>query len=180
MGRTAAVIGSLVFFIVAPGVVAFLIPFLLAQGQDEAWHLDPPVVKWAGLALGVAGTIALVECFARFALKGIGTPAPIAPTEHLVVTGLYRHVRNPMYVAVLAIILAQAMWFASVAVLIYAAIIWAAFTAFVMVYEEPTLARTFGDEYAAYRSHVRRWIPRLIPWHAPQTGSSTSPDQCRQ
>ena len=166
MGRTAAAIGSVIFFILAPGVVAYLVPFLLAQTQAESWQLDPPVVKWAGLALGLAGTIALIECFARFAWKGIGTPAPIAPTEHLVVTGLYRHVRNPMYVAVLAIILAHAMWFASLAILIYAAIIWASFTAFVMLYEEPTLARTFGAEYAAYRANVGRWIPRLVPWNA--------------
>lgn len=157
----------MIFFVVAPGVVAFLVPFLLAQGSSGAWHLDPPVVKWAGLALGIAGSIALIECFARFALKGHGTPAPIAPTEHLVVTGLYRHARNPMYVAVLSIIIAQAMWFASIAVLIYAAIVWASFTAFVMLHEEPTLTRTFGEEYVLYRAHVRRWIPRLIPWKAP-------------
>lgn len=166
MGRTSAAIGSTIFFFLAPGVVAFLIPFLLAQGQAEAWAFDPPLVKWAGLALGLIGTIALIECFVRFALKGLGTPAPIAPTKHLVVTGLYRHVRNPMYVAVLAIILAQAMWFASPAVLIYAAIVWAAFTTFVMIYEEPALARTFGEEYAAYRANVGRWIPRLVPWRA--------------
>ncbi|GAA1962601.1 isoprenylcysteine carboxylmethyltransferase family protein [Microbacterium deminutum] len=172
MGRTSAVIGSVIFFLVAPGVVAFLVPFLLGQGQVEAWRLDPPVVKWAGLALGAAGTMALIECFARFALKGRGTPAPIAPTEHLVVTGLYRYVRNPMYVAVLAIILAQAMWFASIAVLIYAAITWASFTAFVIGYEEPTLARSFGDEYVVYRANVHRWIPRLVPWHGPPDPSS--------
>jgi protein-S-isoprenylcysteine O-methyltransferase Ste14 len=162
------------FFLVAPGVVAFLVPYLLAQGTGEAWRLDPPVVQWAGLALGVAGTVALIECFARFAVKGVGTPAPIAPTEHLVVTGLYRHVRNPMYVAVLAIILAQGMWFASTAVLIYAGIVWAAVTAFVVLYEEPTLAGTFGEEYAVYRTHVRRWIPRVAPWAAPGTTASTT------
>ena len=175
MRRTTAALGSLVFFFVAPGVVAYLVPFLLAQGQREAWRFDPPVLKWAGLALGIAATIALIECFARFALKGLGTPAPIAPTEHLVVTGLYRHVRNPMYVAVVAIILAQAMWFASIGVLIYAAVVWAAFTAFVMLYEEPTLSRTFGEEYAAYRAHVRRWIPRISPWYAPPNAASEGP-----
>ena len=175
MRRTTAAIGSLIFFVLAPGVVAFLVPFLLAQGQREEWRLDPPVIKWAGLALGIAGTIALIECFARFAVKGLGTPAPVAPTEHLVVTGLYRHVRNPMYVAVVAIILAQAMWFASTAVLIYAAVVWAAFTAFVLLYEEPTLARTFGAEYATYRAHVRRWIPRIIPWTAPPNAGSEAP-----
>jgi protein-S-isoprenylcysteine O-methyltransferase Ste14 len=165
MGRVAAVLGSMIFFIVAPGVVAFIVPFLLAQAQREAWTLDPPVLKWVGLGLGVAGTIALIECFARFALKGLGTPAPLAPTEHLVVSGLYRYVRNPMYVSVVAIILAQSLWFASPAVLIYAAIVWATVTAFVILYEEPTLARTFGEEYADYRAHVGRWVPRLSPWH---------------
>jgi len=167
MGRVAAVLGSMIFFVVAPGVVAFVVPYLLAQVQPEAWTSDPPVLKWAGLGLGIAGTIALVECFARFALKGLGTPAPLAPTEHLVVSGLYRHVRNPMYVAVVAIILAQGLWFASPAVLIYAVIVWATVTAFVILYEEPTLARTFGEEYAEYRAHVGRWIPRLVPWNPP-------------
>lgn len=159
----------MVFFVVAPGMVATLAPFLLARGEPEAWRLDPPVVKWAGFAVGVLGTVALIECFARFALKGLGTPAPIAPTEHLVVTGLYRHVRNPMYVAVVAIILGQALWFASTAVLVYAVVVWAAFTAFVMLYEEPTLTRTFGEEYLTYRANVGRWIPRVTPWKAPPT-----------
>lgn len=167
MGRMAAVLGSIVFFVVAPGVVAFIVPFLLAQAQHDAWRVDSAVLKWVGLALGLGGTIALLECFARFALQGLGTPAPIAPTKHLVVSGLYRHVRNPMYAAVVAIILAQGLWFASPAVLVYAAIVWATVTAFVVGYEEPTLARTFGEEYAAYRSHVRRWIPRLVPWKPP-------------
>ena len=165
MGRVAAVLGSMIFFVVAPGLVAYIVPFLLAQAQPEAWTVNPPVLKWVGLGLGVAGTIALVECFARFAVKGLGTPAPLAPTEHLVVSGLYRYVRNPMYVAVVAIILAQGLWFASPAVLIYAALVWATVTAFVILYEEPTLARTFGEEYADYRAHVGRWVPRLVPWH---------------
>ena len=84
MGRVAAVLGSMIFFVVAPGLVAYIVPFLLAQAQPEAWTVNPPVLKWVGLGLGVAGTIALVECFARFAVKGLGTPAPVAPTEHLV------------------------------------------------------------------------------------------------
>jgi protein-S-isoprenylcysteine O-methyltransferase Ste14 len=164
MGRVAAAIGSLIFFIVAPGIVAYLIPFALAQAQPPAWHLDPPVVMWIGAALGILGTIALGECFVRFAVQGRGTPAPVAPTRHLVVTGLYRWVRNPMYVAVVAIILAQGLWFASIPVLVYAAVVWAAVTAFVVLYEEPTLARTFGDEYAEYRANVHRWLPRVTPW----------------
>ena len=166
MRRVSAAIGSVVFFIVAPGFVAYVIPFLIASWQSDSWRLDPPLTQWLAVAIGVVGTIALIECFVRFVMKGVGTPAPIAPTEHLVVTGLYRVVRNPMYVAVLAIIVAQGLWFASVAVLVYAAVMWAIFTAFVMLYEEPTLAATYGEEYATYRRNVRRWIPRLTPWKA--------------
>jgi protein-S-isoprenylcysteine O-methyltransferase Ste14 len=177
MGRLGAWIGSAVFFIVAPGLVAYLIPFGIAQTAGPAWRVDPPFIAWAGAALFALGTIALVECFVRFAAQGRGTPAPIAPTAHLVVTGLYRYVRNPMYVAVVTIIVGQGLWFASVPVLVYAAIVWGAVTAFVMLYEEPTLAGTFGDEYDEYRAHVRRWIPRLTPWRAePRAGADNPRD----
>ena len=174
MGRASAAIGSAIFFLAAPGMVAFVIPFLLAQGQAEgAPVVDSPWLRYAGLALGIAGTAALVECFARFALVGRGTPAPIAPTERLVVTGLYRHVRNPMYVAVVTIIVAQALWFASPVILAYAAIMWAVFTAFVMGYEEPALAREYGEHYERYRANVGRWIPRITPWR----GDTTAPGE---
>src|SRR5262245_27003151 len=114
--------------------------------------------------MGVAG---LVECFGRFALKGHGTPAPIAPPENLVVSGLYRHVRNPMYVAVVCSIVGQALLFGSVVLLEYAGVVWLLFHVFVLGYEEPTLRQQFGSSYAAYRANVRRWWPRLTPWQAP-------------
>lgn len=164
MGRTSAVIGSTVFFVLAPGVVALLLPWLIGQWPVEPAWRNVPVLFWTGAALELIGLAALIECFARFALQGLGTPAPVAPTKHLVVTGLYRHVRNPMYVAVMAIILAQALLFASWPILIYAALVWLAFTAFVVAYEEPTLQRAFGKEYDAYRANVGRWLPRLSPW----------------
>ncbi len=88
----------------------------------------------------------------------------MAPTERLVVGGSYRYVRNPMYVAVLAIILGQALLFASSAVALYAVVAWATTFAFVHFYEEPTLARRYGDQYEAYRRAVRGWVPRLTPW----------------
>ena len=110
------------------------------------------------------GVVGLVECFGRFALKGRGTPAPIAPPENLVVSGLYRHVRNPMYVAVVCAIVGQALLFGSVVLLEYAGVVWLVFHVFVLGYEEPALRQQFGSLYAAYRENVRRWWPRLTPW----------------
>jgi len=106
----------------------------------------------------------VIECFARFALKGIGTPAPVAPTQNLVVSGLYRHFRNPMYVGVVTAILGQALVFGSPALVVYAAVVFAGFFLFVLGYEEPALRRQFGAEYEAYCSNVPRWIPRIRPW----------------
>ena len=106
----------------------------------------------------------LIECFARFATKGRGTPAPVAPTEYLVVSGFYRYVRNPMYVGVLAAIVGQALLFGSARLLVYAAAAWVVVTAFVMAYEEPAMARQFGADYESYCANVRRWWPRLTPW----------------
>ena len=103
----------------------------------------------------------LVQAFARFVIDGFGTPAPVAPTDELVVGGLYRHVRNPMYVAVVAIIAGQALVFGQELLLVYAGAMWAVFAGFVRVYEEPTLLATYGDQYEAYRRSVPAWLPRL-------------------
>jgi protein-S-isoprenylcysteine O-methyltransferase Ste14 len=110
-----------------------------------------------------AGLPVLLDSFSRFAFQGLGTPAPAAPTQHLVVTGLYRHVRNPMYVAVSALILGQGLVFGNVVVLEYGLIVWLAFLAFVVLYEEPTLRRQFGMQYEAYCNRVPRWIPHIKP-----------------
>ena len=106
----------------------------------------------------------LLHAFARFVVEGIGTPAPVAPTEHLVVGGLYRHVRNPMYVAVAATIVGQALVLGRPALLLYALAFMATVAAFVRFYEEPVLSERFGDEYEAYRRAVPGWRPRLHPW----------------
>jgi protein-S-isoprenylcysteine O-methyltransferase Ste14 len=155
MLRAAA--GSLVFLVIAPGVVAGLVPYLLT-GWDAG---DPPIVlQVAGVALIAAGLAVLLEAFARFVREGFGTPAPVAPTEQLVVGGLYRYVRNPMYLAVGAIIAGQALLLGRVVLLAYAALFFAVVAAFVKLYEEPTLARTYGDEYERYRAEVPGWWPR--------------------
>jgi protein-S-isoprenylcysteine O-methyltransferase Ste14 len=117
-----------------------------------------------GVLLLVAGAALLLYAFARFVLEGAGTPAPVAPTERLVVGGLYRHVRNPMYEAVAATIVGQALILGRPGLLLYAALFAATVATFVLGYEEPTLADQFGTEYEAYRRAVPRWIPRLRAW----------------
>ena len=133
------------------------------------WEFQPSffpleITRLVGVVLILAGVPGLVDSFARFALQGLGTPAPIAPTRNLVVTGLYRYVRNPIYVAVVAIILGQAVLLGDWRLIVYGALLWLAFHVFVVAYEEPTLEQTFGEEYEAFRTNVPRWIPRMAPW----------------
>jgi protein-S-isoprenylcysteine O-methyltransferase Ste14 len=159
--RARAAAGSLVFLLIAPGVAAGLIPWLLT-GWDST---DPPLaLQIAGIALIAAGAAVLVSAFARFVIEGIGTPAPVAPPEHLVVGGFYRYVRNPMYVAVTATIVGQAALLGLAELLLYAAAFMAAVAAFVYGYEQPTLTKRFGAEYDEYRRNVPAWWPRLRPW----------------
>ena len=116
-----------------------------------------------GVALLVVAIVVLVRAFARFVTEGRGTPAPVAPTERLVIGGEYRFVRNPMYVAVVGAVLAQAMIFGSLSLLAYAAVLWAVMAAFVHWYEEPVLLKSYGEEYQRYRQAVPAWLPRLRP-----------------
>ena len=161
MRTLRAALGSALFLLVAPGVAAGLVPWLLT-GWDSS---DPPAwLAVLGAALVAAGAGALLHAFARFVVEGTGTPAPVAPTDRLVVGGLYRHVRNPMYVAVVATIVGQALLLGRPWLLAYAAALWLVFAAFVKGYEEPTLSARYGEQYAAYRRAVPAWWPRLRPW----------------
>jgi len=159
--RVKAALGSLAFLILAPGVVAGLIPWLITDRSPLPPGNGVGALRWTGLILIAAGLAVVLEAFARFAWVGLGTPAPVAPTRTLVVSGFYRYVRNPMYVAVMALIFGQAVLFASWGVGLYGAIVAAAFDTFVRLYEEPTLRAAYGDEYAAYCAVTPRWIPRL-------------------
>jgi protein-S-isoprenylcysteine O-methyltransferase Ste14 len=164
MRRAGAAVGSAVFFVLAPGVVAGLIPWWLTGWRvraGPAWWLP---LRVAGVVLLAAGVGVLVHAFVRFVVEGLGTPAPVAPTRELVVGGLYRYVRNPMYLAVLAAIVGQALALGQLVLLPYAAVVAAAFVAFVRWYEEPTLAAQFGARYQAYRRAVPGWWPRRHPW----------------
>lgn len=161
MRRAFAVLGSALFLVLAPGAVAGLIPWWISR-----WRFEPVSIWWlplriAGGLLVILGALVLLDSFARFALQGLGTPAPVFPTCNLVITGLYRYVRNPMYVAVVATILGQGLLFANVHLLGYAALVWLITHVFVLAYEEPALRATFGPAYESYRRNVPRWIPRL-------------------
>jgi len=159
--RAKAALGSIIFLVVVPGTVAGLIPWVLTGWKSS----DPPVaVAVVGALLIAAGLGVLLHAFARFVIEGIGTPAPVAPTQSLVVGGLYRHVRNPMYIAVAAVIVGQALLLGRPELLVYALVFMAAVATFVRLYEEPVLSRRFGDQYAQYRRAVPAWRPRRRRW----------------
>jgi protein-S-isoprenylcysteine O-methyltransferase Ste14 len=161
--RVRAWVGTVVFLVVTPGVVAGLIPGLIS-GWRIAWTgAWLAAVAVAAALLLLSGVALLLDAFARFA-RADGTPAPPAPTAHLVVVGPYRYVRNPMYLAVLAIILGQALLFGSWGLVVYAGIVLLMVVLFVLGYEQPTLERDYGEEYREYRRHVRGWIPRVRAW----------------
>jgi len=123
-----------------------------------------PGLQVAGAALLAVGAVILVYAFVQFVVEGVGTPAPVAPTDRLVVGGLYKYVRNPMYLAVVGTIVGQALVLGQIVLLVYAAIVSVIVAAFVHWFEEPTLSVRFGAEYEAYRRAVPAWWPRLRPW----------------
>ncbi|HLI36189.1 MAG TPA: isoprenylcysteine carboxylmethyltransferase family protein [Streptosporangiaceae bacterium] len=144
-----------------------LVPWLLTR-----WTVRHPVpgglpARVLGAGLVAAGGAAVTHSFARFAIDGLGTPLPAAPPGHLVVSGLYRHVRNPTYVSLEAVILGQALLLGQRRLLGYAALLAIPPALFVHLYEEPKLAATFGEDYEQYRRNVPRWLPRLRPWQPP-------------
>jgi protein-S-isoprenylcysteine O-methyltransferase Ste14 len=161
--KARATLGSLVFLVLVPGVVAGVVPWWLTDWQVKERYAWIPL-QLTGWALLVGGVVVLLDAFMRFVLEGIGTPAPVAPTEHLVVGGLYRYVRNPMYLAVASIIVGQALVLGQPILLLYAAAFAVAVAAFVHWYEEPTLRRRFGAQYETYHRAVPAWWPRGKPW----------------
>lgn len=164
MRRVRATVGSVLFFLVAPGVVVGLGPWLLTRWETGGSVPLLGPLRVIGGTLLVAAVGFLVHAFLRFIVEGLGTPAPVAPTRHLVVGGVYRYVRNPMYVAVVAAILGQAMVLGRPVLLFYALGIGLLQAAFVHYHEEPELLRRYGEEYATYRRAVPGWLPRLRPW----------------
>jgi len=163
MRKALAIVGSTIFLFIAPGFVAGLAPWWISHWQIEAPYFGMPFFRYAGVVLIALGVAGVLDSFVRFALQGVGTPAPVFPTRHLVVSGMYCYVRNPMYIAVLLAILGQGLLFGNVKLLEYGGLIWLCFHLFVLLYEEPALRASFGAEYSAFCAAVPRWIPRFTP-----------------
>jgi protein-S-isoprenylcysteine O-methyltransferase Ste14 len=153
-------LGTVVFVILAPGSVVVLLPYLITRWSLADPFLGLEFVRWSGALLILLGLPVFLDFLVRFVRDGRGTPAPIAEPERLVVTGGFRSVRNPGYVAVLAMIGGQALIFGSTALLGYTAAAALAFHLFVVLYEEPHLRRKFGSDYEDYCRRVPRWLPR--------------------
>jgi protein-S-isoprenylcysteine O-methyltransferase Ste14 len=161
MTQPSAALATAMFLCIAPGTIAGIIPWWIS-----GWIVQPPFfgfgpIRWLGALLIAAGIPVLLDSFGRFALEGLGTPAPVLPTQHLVIKGFYRYVRNPMYLAVASVVIGQGLWFGSASLLAYGALLWLGFYVFVIAYEEPTLRKTYGAEYEAFCSRVHRWMPRV-------------------
>ncbi len=151
---------TLVFFLVVPGTVAGWVPYGLLRASGRATWPGLGPLQWLALMLGAAGVALVLPAMVEFARRGHGTPAPIDPPVHLVVEGHYRWTRNPMYIGVVSVLVAEGIFFRAPAVLAYAVAVLTMFQLFVVLYEEPTLRRHFGPAYDAYCRRVPRWIGR--------------------
>ena len=151
------ILKTMLFTIFVPGTVLGLVPRWLLGGFPKP---EGGPLTWFGVLLMLLGATIYFRCAWEFAVRGLGTPAPIAPTKYLVTTALHRYVRNPMYIGVLGVLLGEAATFRAPVLLEYAAFCFAAVYLFVLLYEEPTLDRQFGESYKEYRRSVPRWIPR--------------------
>jgi protein-S-isoprenylcysteine O-methyltransferase Ste14 len=156
-----AALGTAVFVVFGgPALAAGLGPWLITRWRVRDPFLGWGAFRWIGVAFLVVGIAVAGSSWVRFVVQGRGTPSPTAPPVELVVTGLFRYVRNPMYLGILALVIGEGLVFGSWQTLAYAGALWLVFHLFVVLYEEPTLRRQFGHAYVAYCESVRRWIPR--------------------
>ena len=157
--RRSITVSTLFTLFGGPGIVLVFGPWSITRFWVPSGESESRIVIAA--ALIVVGLIPLFESIVRFVVVGRGTLMPLEPTKHLVVSGLYRYVRNPMYTGVLTVLAGEALLFGGRAMVVYLFAIWLAFHLFVCFYEEETLSRTFPGEYWRYKSNVPRWLPRL-------------------
>src|SRR5687767_10589786 len=156
---TSLLLRNLLFTILQPGVVAGLIPYILVREQIKT-TLEAPfqLYHWIGIAFIVAGAFILLICIFDFARHGEGTLSPADPTRKLVVKGFYRYSRNPMYLAVMLILLGETIFMKSLELGMYMFFVLAAFLLFIILFEEPRLYKTFGQDYVKYKERVKRWF----------------------
>jgi protein-S-isoprenylcysteine O-methyltransferase Ste14 len=152
---------TLVFTLLVPGTVAGLIPYLLLTYGRILPPLPVAPLRYLGTAVLVLGVLIYLWCAAEFVVRGRGTPSPTDPPRELVVSGLYRFSRNPMYVGVASVLFGIALYSGSAEVLVYAVLVLTGFHLRVVYYEEPTLERCFGHSFRRYCCEVPRWLPRL-------------------
>lgn len=158
-----SIVASVLFTVFgAPCLVLVVFPWLITRfqlpAQEPAWRVELAVT------LIVIGLVPFFESIVRFVVVGRGSLLPFVPTEDLVVSGLYRFVRNPMYVSALVVIAGEVLLFRSFSLVTYLLAVWVGCSLFVIFYEEPRLTRTFGVKYMRYKKHVPRWLPRIVPW----------------
>ena len=149
---------NLLITVLVPGTVAVLIPYRIVSRDPAGRTLEPARLVLAAPVLALGAAVYL-WCLWDFATAGRGTPAPFDPPKRLVVRGLYRYVRNPMYLGVLLVVAGWAALFSSLPVLEYGAAVAVVFHLVVLVVEEPLLRRRFGTDYETYCRTVRRWLP---------------------
>ena len=171
LGRNIAISGLFTLF-GGPGILLVYVPWRITHFRIP--DHEPQAQIWAACFLITAGLAPLIESILRFIVVGRGTLVPIAPPQHLVVSGLYRYVRNPMYLGVLTAIAGEVLLFGHRAMRVHFAVVTLAMHLFVRLYEEPKLERTFPLEYPLYRRSVKRWLPRWTPWDAPASASQSS------
>jgi len=151
---------SIFFALLLPGGVTVVIPYLLISSRTDGVSSPQGPFRYLGLPLIAIGATGLLWCIWDFFSKGRGTLAFVDPPKHLVVHGLYRYVRNPMYVAAMTVIVGEAILFRSLSLLAEVGIFFVMAHLFVTLYEEPVLRRKFGESYERYTQTVGRWLPR--------------------
>jgi protein-S-isoprenylcysteine O-methyltransferase Ste14 len=150
-------IKTFLFLLFVPGTVLVAVPHWIAQ-KTHRWKIDLGPARYAGIVLFITGTALMLNSFWQFVKRGRGTPAPVDPPENLVVTGLYRYTRNPQYVAGVLIMVAHLLWSGALSLLPYTTAVTTAFHNFIILYEERTLERRFGEAYRRYTRSVPRWF----------------------
>jgi len=162
--RLFLVIKVLLFTLLVPGSVILYFPYSFITKAGAHLQTANPFILALAIACILIGTAIYIRCAWDFAVSGLGTPAPIDPPKKLVITGLYRRTRNPMYLGVLLLLVAESLLFPGSGILTYALIIAAVFHLFVVFYEEPTLDSQFGESYRKYCGKVPRWGFALKPF----------------